>query len=454
MSASAERFDVVVVGARCAGSPLAAMLARRGLRVCLLDRSHFPSDSLSTHVIQPCGVRILEQLGVLDGALAAGAVPLTRFTLVDADVRVEAEIDPQELGASSICLRRVKLDQLLLEAAAAAGAEVRTEIAATGLLWSEGRVLGVRTPQGDLRASLVVGADGRSSTVARLASAAEYRVEPAGRLFSWAYFEGATETEGHLRLGSVDGVAYLSCLTDSGLFMAGVCPPMAAKDAYLADREGNFMAGIENWPELAALLAGARRVGAIRVLADWRGYFREATGPGWILLGDAGHFKDPSPAQGISDAFRQAERLADAIAAGLAGEARALDGELRHWWRWRDEDAHEMYGFAADIGNGDSSLLSRELLREIASEQGGPEQFLQVLNRDLLPSQLFTMPRVGRAVGRIARRHPGHLPSVAGEMASEIGKQVSRTRRRRYPGARPRRLPGIASIIEGRHGLA
>ncbi|MGA8746202.1 MAG: FAD-dependent monooxygenase [Solirubrobacterales bacterium] len=448
MNGDAERFDVVIVGARCAGSPLATMLARRGLRVCLLDRSRFPSDSLSTHVIQPHGVQVLERLGVLHAALAAGAVPVTRFTLIDEDVRIDAEIDPEAFGAPGLCLRRLKLDHLLVEAATSAGAEVRTATSVTGLVWDEGRVAGVETPSGALRASLVVGADGRSSTVAKLVGASEYRVEPPGRLFSWAYFEGVAEDEGRLRLAHLGEVAYLSCPTDSTLFMAGVCPPMGARDAYLADREGGFTDGIEGWPELAELLAGAKRVGPIRVLADWHGYFREAAGPGWVLLGDAGHFKDPTPAQGISDALRQAERLADSITNGLGGGA-ALAGELRNWWRWRDDDAHEMYGFATDIGTGASPLLSGELLGEIATESGGPEQLVRVLNRDLLPSQLFTSSRVARAIGRIVRDRPQRFPALAREGASELRSQIRRSRHRhRLPAPSPNQALGTAFAMQ------
>ena len=448
MNGDAQQFDVVIVGARCAGSPLAAMLGRRGLRVCLLDRSRFPSDSLSTHVIQPCGVQVLGRLGVLDQALGAGAIPVTRFTLLDEDVRIDTEIDPEAFGTPGLCLRRLKLDHLLVEAAAAAGAEVHTATSVTDLLWDEGRVAGVETQHGALRASLVVGADGRSSTVARLVGASEYRVEPPGRLFSWAYFEGVGEDEGRLRLGHLGEVAYLSCPTDSTLFMAGVCPPMGARNSYLADREGSFTAGIEGWPELAGLLAGAKRVGSIRVLANWHGYLREGAGPGWVLLGDAGHFKDPTPAQGISDALRQAERLADSITEGLGGGA-ALDGELRRYWRWRDEDAHEMYGFATDIGTGASPLLSRELLGEIATESGGPEQLLRVLNRDLLPSQLFTLPRVDRAIGRIVRNHPRKVPALAREVAFELRNQVRRSRQLHRPPAPSRNHAlGTASAPE------
>jgi 2-polyprenyl-6-methoxyphenol hydroxylase-like FAD-dependent oxidoreductase len=259
-----------------------------------------------------------------------------------------------------------------------------------------------------------------------LAGAAEYRVEPPGRVFSWGYFEGVDEPEGRLRLGKVGETAYLSCPTDSALFLAGVCPPVEDRDAFLAERERGFAAGIERWPELAGLLAGARRDGPIRVLADWHGFLREAAGPGWVLLGDSGHFKDPTPAQGISDALRQAERLAEVIARCGAGEEAALDRALGEWWRWRDEDAHEMYGFASDIGSNESGLLSHELLRRLRGESDGGEQLLRVLNHELLPSELFTLGRVGRAVAGIVRERPRQAPALAAEIASELRKEGRR----------------------------
>ena len=145
MSGSADQFDVAIVGARCAGSPLAALLARRGLRVCLLDRAAFPSDTLSTHVVQPSGVQALERIGALEEIMAAGAVPLTRFTYVDGETRLDPDIEVEAFGAPSLCLRRLTLDHQLVAAAARAGAEVRTETAVTGLLREHGRVVGVET---------------------------------------------------------------------------------------------------------------------------------------------------------------------------------------------------------------------------------------------------------------------------------------------------------------------
>ena len=432
---------MVIVGARCAGSPLATMLARRGLRVCLLDKSRFPSETLSTHVIQPCGVAILERLGVLDAVWAAGAVPLTRFTLVSNQARISASIDPAAFGAPSLCLRRIALDHLLVDAAAAAGAEVRTETPVSGLLWEGDRVAGVETAAGPLRARLVIGADGRSSTVAGAVSAGEYYVAPPARMFAWAYFEGAIETEGHLRLGSLEGLNYVAGPTDAGLYMAAVCPPLAVKDAFLADRERSFMAGIAVWPELAELLDGATRAGPIRVMANWHGYFREAAGPGWVLLGDAGNFKDPSPAQGIADALRQAEHLADAVEAGLGG-ATDIDDELRRWWRWRDEDGYEMHWFATDMGRaGPSPPLASQFTRDIAGDEEATEGLLRVLNHDIPPSQLFTPRRLGRAGVRAGRANPGQIPAIAREAAMELQNEIHRSAERRRRRRALRLLP-------------
>jgi 2-polyprenyl-6-methoxyphenol hydroxylase-like FAD-dependent oxidoreductase len=443
----AQQFDVAIVGARCAGSPLAAMLASRGLRVCVLDRSQFPSDTLSTHVIQPCGVAILRRLGVLDAVLAAGAVPLTRFTLLTEDARIDAELDAQvkAFGAPGLCVRRVTLDHLLVQAAAAAGADVRTGSGVTSLLQEDGLVTGVETENGPVRARLVVGADGRRSSVASLVGAAEYHVAPPGRLFAWAYFEGVTNTEARLRLGRLGDLAFLASPTDSGLYLAGACPALRAKATFLADRERSFMAGLGVWPELADLLAGATRVGPIRVMGHWHGYFRKAVGRGWALLGDAGHFKDPTPAQGISDALRQAEHLADAVEAGLGG-AVSIDEELGRWWRWRDQDAYEMHWFAADLGAaGPSGPLHVQIIRDIAGDHEATENLLRVLNHDLRPSQLFRPGRLGKAAARAARDRPDQIPVMMKEVAVALRDQVRRSIRH-APAPPPARNQGRVAI--------
>jgi 2-polyprenyl-6-methoxyphenol hydroxylase-like FAD-dependent oxidoreductase len=424
------QFDVVIVGARCAGSPLAVMLARRGLTVCLVDRAHFPSETPSTHLVQPCGVQLLDRLGVLDGVMAAGAVPLDRLTMViDDAVRLEAALDGADFPHSSLCVRRVTLDALLVDAAAAAGADVRTGLRVTGLITEDDRVTGVDTAAGPIHGRLVVGADGRHSTVASVVGAREYHVAPAGRMFAWGYFEGVHDREGRARIGRRGARAFLAGPTDGDLYMAAVGIDMSDQAEFHTDRDANFTAGIRAWPELADVIADGRRVGPIRVLTNWHGYFREAAGPGWVLVGDAGHFKDPTPGQGIGDALRQADRLAPAIEDALGNTS--PDAALRRWWQWRDDDAYEMHWFASDMGvPGASSPLSTRLMRDIADDPQATQMFFGVLNHEIRPSQLFTPPRAVRAAARALRDRPDRLVATVKEFIS-LGRQNARRDRQR-----------------------
>jgi 2-polyprenyl-6-methoxyphenol hydroxylase-like FAD-dependent oxidoreductase len=401
----AETFDVIVVGGRCAGSPLATLLARAGLRVCVVDRARFPSDTASTHGVQPTGVRILDRLGVLD-ALLNVTPAIERGTVAFDDAQVEFGGLTELVGAPFLGARRVTLDVKLFEAAAAAGADVRTQTAVTDLVEDCGRVAGVRTRTGELRAPLVVGADGVNSTMARLVGARKYHETSAGRFFTWGYFDGAQADDDRMWLGLIGDHGFLAFPTDSGLFMAAAAPSIERKDEVLADRAGVFSAELVHWPSLEAALAGAKRVGPVRVMAR-DGFFRESAGPGWVLIGDAGHFKDPSPGQGISDALRQAVALAPVVerALGSPGDA---DRALRDWWAWRDRDAWEMYWFAHDMGAaGPAPVLVEEIQSRIAAEPQLLEGMLRVLNHEVPPSQVFTPSLAVKAMTRGLRSRRG-----------------------------------------------
>ncbi len=400
----AERFDVIIVGARCAGSPLATLLARAGLRVCVVDRARFPSDTASTHGVQPSGVKILDRLGVLEPLLKVTPA-IERATIAFDDDRIDTDFTAL-VGAPMVTARRVTLDAILLETAAAAGAEVRTQTAITGLVKECGRVAGVKTKSGELRAPLVVGADGVRSAVARFVGAAEYHRTPAGRIFTWAYFEGADADDGHMWIGGIGDHGFLAFPTDADLFMAAVVPSIERRDEVLADREAAHAAELAHWPELEAILARATRVGPIRMMSR-DGFFRESAGPGWVLVGDAGHFKDPTPGQGISDALRQAVELAPVIERALGGASDA-DRALHDWWCWRDRDAWEMYWFAHDMGApGPPPLLTQEIQRRIAADPELACALMRVLSHDLPPSTVFT-PALGLSVaGRALLRRPG-----------------------------------------------
>jgi 2-polyprenyl-6-methoxyphenol hydroxylase-like FAD-dependent oxidoreductase len=433
----AERFDVVIVGVRCAGAPLATLLARAGLRVCVVDRARFPSDTASTHGVQPAGVKILDRLGLMEPLLKVTPA-IERATLAFDDARIEVNGISELVGAPMLGPRRVTLDVLLLEAAAAAGAEVRTQTAVTDLVEDSGRVAGVKTKSGELRAPLVVGADGVNSTVARLVGAAKYHEAPAGRVFMWSYFEDAPEDDGHLWLGGIGDHGFLAFPTDSGLFMAAAVPSIERRDEVLADRESVHASELAHWPELEAALAGAKRVGPVRVMTR-DGFFRESAGPGWALVGDAGHFKDPTPGQGIADALRQAVELASVIERALGGGVSA-DRTFRDWWRWRDRDAWEMYWFAHQMGApGAPPLLVQEIQKRIARDPRLTERLVRVLNHELAPSEVFTPTLALASLYRALLTKKGHRRTLMRE-ARTLAVNNWRRRAPSHPSPAARRL--------------
>lgn len=407
MARSAGRYDVIVVGARCAGSPLAALLAGRGLRVLLLDKADPSTDTPSTHLIQGSGVQVLQRLGVYD-ELAGLTEPIARVRLAFGDIRVEScDLLPAFGGAPGINVRRPTLDPVLVRCADAAGAEVRTDEAVTGLLLDHrGRVTGVVTRRGELRAGLVVGADGVRSTVARLVGASTYLTTPVERAFLWGYFDGTTRPAATAWFGNIGGTGYLASPTDGDHFMAAVALSRSEWPAAKRDLDAAFYSRIVNWPELADVLggsgrSGSRQVGGWRVMAHGNGYFRESAGPGWVLVGDAGHFKDPTPGQGISDALRQVERLAPAVEAALDGRG---DPALTNWWRWRDRDAMDMYWFGQQIGEaGPIPGLVEAMLARLTADEDGVARFMRVLNHDLAPAQVFHVGLLALGLGDALR---------------------------------------------------
>ncbi len=422
-----DSFDAIVVGARCAGAPLATLLARGGLRVCVVDRDRFPSDTPSTHGIQPTGVQVLERIGVLDSLLKL-APPILRLRMVFDDVSMPAADVVALTGAPGLSVRRITLDEILVNAAANAGAEVRTQTAVTGLVTDAGRVVGVRTTSGELRAPLVVGADGARSAVAKMVGAREYNPTPNGRVFMWAYYE-ADPTDGEMWIGKVGDHTYLGMPTDGGLTLIGVCPPIERREQVRADREAVFEAGLRAWPELHAGVAGARREGPVRTMANMRGFFRPSAGPGWALVGDAGHFKDPTPGQGIADALRQAEKLAAAIPRALDGGHGGADEVLRNWWRWRDEDAWEMYWLAHDMGaSGPTPPLRREAQRRIAADPELSTAMVRVLNHDLRPSEAFTPAFSLTTMAQAMRHGRGHRRAIIREAGTTVVDELRRRR--------------------------
>jgi 2-polyprenyl-6-methoxyphenol hydroxylase-like FAD-dependent oxidoreductase len=214
----------------------------------------------------------------------------------------------------------------------------------------------------------------------------------------------------------------------------------------MADRERGLRDGIRAWPELAEIVGDAELAGPIRAVTSWHGFFHEATGPGWVLLGDAGQFKDPTPGQGISDSLRHAGRLADAIVGGLRGGPAAMDAQLHRWWKWRDRDSREMHWLATDLGSpGPVTPVREAVIADIASTPEGTEDFLGVLNHDIRPSKLFSAGRMVRAATRLVREQPELRGQVTREVVGLIRDNVRQARLDRpkpTPASRSRR-PGV-----------
>jgi 2-polyprenyl-6-methoxyphenol hydroxylase-like FAD-dependent oxidoreductase len=252
----------------------------------------------------------------------------------------------------------------------------------------------------------------------------------------WAYYE-ADPTDGEMWIGKLGDHTYLGLPTDGGLTLVGVCPSIDRRDEIRADREAVYEAGLRAWPEMAVGLAGARPVGPVRTMANLRGFFRASAGPGWALVGDAGHFKDPTPGQGIADALRQSETLATAITRALGGGAGKQDEILREWWRWRDEDAWEMYWFAHDMGAaGLTPPLRREVQRRIATGPAMTTAMIRLLNHELRPSEAFPPAFLLNTLAQALRRGHGRRRAIAreaGEAAAGELRQRRMARRLNHP---------------------
>lgn len=337
-------FDAIIVGARPAGAATAMLLARRGHRVLMLDRARRGSDTLSTHALMRAGVLQLDRWGLLDRIVAAGTPPIGRVTFRYGDRDV-----PIDLAAPLYAPRRTVLDPVLSDAAADAGAQVQFGARVQQLLTDDtGRIRGVRAtgPGGrsvDLTATLTIGADGMRSLVAREVDAPVTRAGRAASCFVYGYVEGLrTDHDGIEWLYGPAASAGL-IPTNGGRHCVFVGAPTERFHRELRfDLDGAFDRLLaEASPDAARRVAAARRIGRLRGFPGTPGWLRRPHGPGWALVGDAGYFKDPQTAHGLSDALRDAELLARAVDEAMTGR-RSMDATLREYERVRDELSLDM----------------------------------------------------------------------------------------------------------------
>jgi menaquinone-9 beta-reductase len=419
-------WDVIVVGARCAGSPLARFLARAGKRVLLVDASPFPSDQpMSTHFIQPYGMTVLDELGLGDKVRAI-APPVT--TLCQFVGPVQARF---HMPTGGCCIRRVDLDHLLLDGAREAGAETRLLHRVVEVLRDGERVVGVVAQDRDggkheLRASLVVGADGRTSTVADLVGAEKYFNYEGPRGFYWAYYPRPVwyanpPYDGASYFAFFDQHLRLSFPVNRDEILVGVGFPRAETERFRADPRGQLEAALRGDPFFAPLVEGSKPTSKILGLLKTEYFFRRATGPGWALVGDAGLHKDPSAGFGITDALRDARALAAAILAGG-------DNALERYWRQRDVDSLELFNLARDMGSLDyNNPLNRLVFAKIAESQELHDRMVRVIDRQLSPYSAIKPSEIIRwTLGALVRGNFGVLGAFAraGKRRAEITKEL------------------------------
>lgn len=346
-----ETYDAIVVGARCAGSPTALLLARKGHRVLLVDSASFPSDTLSTHFIHPPGVASLKRWGLLERLEASGCPPIERYSFDFGPFTIAGSPRPTDGVALAYGPRRTILDKLLLDAAGEAGAEVYEQFTVEALLADDGRVSGIGGRGRDgkkltARARVVIGADGRHSTIARAVRPEQYNERPPFQVGYYSYWSGLTVEAFEIFVRDGRGFAALPTHEDLTLVVAGW--PYAELKANRRDIEGNYLRALELAPAFAERVRAAKREARF-VGTAVTSYFRKPYGPGWALVGDAGYDKDPITAWGISDAFRDAELCASGLDEWLSG-SRSFDDAMADYHRIRDRQSLPVFeltcGFA------------------------------------------------------------------------------------------------------------
>jgi flavin-dependent dehydrogenase len=361
-------YDALIVGGRVAGASLAQLLARQGRRVLVADRDEFPSDTMSTHFMNMIAVGALKRLGVLDDILAAGFRPITRHRTWIDDCCFEGPAGSP--GAFSLAPRRIVLDAVLLEHAVKAGAQFEQRTRATSLLLEDGRVVGavLQTTGGErreVRARVVIGADGKSSKVAEWVDAQEYDAVPALRPAYYGYYHGIEprpEATVEIWFGG-DQIGFVFPMREGEDCIAIELQPEDF-DEFRSDHAAAFDARVRRLPDMARRMQTAHLEGKVIGVKGIDNYFRKPYGPGWALTGDAGYLKDPITGLGIGDALEQAFMLAESLGAWFNGAD--WEATMSAFQQKRDQTMKPMYDATLDyVRMRDIGPVEQALLRAV-----------------------------------------------------------------------------------------
>ncbi|KJY43418.1 FAD-dependent oxidoreductase [Streptomyces sp. NRRL B-1568] len=396
-------YDVIVVGARCAGAPTAMLLARTGYRVLLLEKAHFPKDKLSSHYLHQPAVASLDRWGLLEKVRATDCPPIDRVSYETSGVRLEASLLPFDGHSTVYAPRRFVLDPILADGAAAAGAEFREGCTVTGLLREGDRVAGVRYRTADggefsERAHLVVGADGMRSTVARFVDAPKILEDPPMTCTYYSYWEGlSTHWELYERSGRSAGVVP----TNGGRTLVMAYFPQSEFRQVRTDAQTAYMDALRAVaPGLSDRLASCRQVERLYGTGEQLNFIRQASGPGWALVGDAAHHKDSIAARGITDAFLQVQMLTDHIGKDLH-DPTALSAACRRYARDLEEKFTEFYRGTLGVAELEVPEEQVSFLRAISTDQTRVNRYFAMMSGIVTKDEFYNSEELQETLARV-----------------------------------------------------
>jgi flavin-dependent dehydrogenase len=371
----APRYDAVIVGTRVAGASTALLLARAGLSVLAVDRSARGSDTTSTHALMRPGLMQLHRWGLYPRLVATNAPPIRRTTFHYGPEAVEVPIKSRDGVEALYSARRTVLDRLLADAAAEAGARVLHNVVAGEVVRSSsGRVGGVRLTDaaGETRrveAGIVIGADGARSGIARAVGAKVLWTGRHGGALLYGYWRDLPLDGTHWYYGKDVAAGAIPTNDNQACVFAAMRPERyTTESAHGLDAVyGEALAATD--ATLARWVAAAERDGKLHPFPGRPGFIRQAWGSGWALVGDAGCFKDPITAHGMSDALRDAELLAQAVVAGT-------DEALSAYQAARDRFAGEFLELSDQIASFDWDFARIKTLHHRLSALMGREEDL------------------------------------------------------------------------------
>lgn len=403
-------YDAIIVGARCAGSPTAMLLARRGLKVLLVDRATFPSDTISTHILWPHGAEILGRWGLLQRLAATGVPPICRRMTFDVGpFALRGTIRGANAGESGFCPRRTVLDSLLVHAAAEAGAEVREGFTVDDVLVDGDTVVGIRgharaAQPVEERARIVIGADGVNSFIARRVQAPEYDCRPVAACAFYSYFSDIQQDD--IELYVREHCAFGGAPTHDGLHLVMVNWPAREFASVRTDVEAHVWRALEMAPDFLARVRAGRRQEKWYGTAGVPGYFRKPYGKGWALVGDASYNKDPITAQGISDAFTDAAMLVPTLEAALSNGS--LESLLASHEAARNERVRPMYHFTSQLSMLEPPPPEMQMLfRSLRLNQDATDAFLSAITGASPIADFMSNENLARIVARSKESTPG-----------------------------------------------